>query len=220
MCASCERLGELALALRLPACRGLSPAPLRAAASGQRGRSALTMCRAPVCLCRCTAHCRDRLRVPTPDYSAPTLPDLLTSVSFLLKFALRHSAGASAGGSNGAMGEEKDGQKGRGDTAKAVYVHCNRGRSRSALVVICYLIARFGWTQGDALEFARAARKDITLGSRCLLSSPASPVSRAPACRTARVFSPHACVHWCQQAHTLAPFGRVSRRLRAAWVSA
>ena len=45
-----------------------------------------------------------------------------------------------------------------------MYVHCNRGRSRSGLVVICYLMARNGWAQGDAIQYTRAARKEITLG--------------------------------------------------------
>ena len=100
------------------------------------------------------------LRVPTPDYSAPTLIDLLIAVSYLLKFSLRATK---------CITEAAGGSGGRGSVCdavdrQAVYVHCNRGRSRSGLVVICYLIARNRWTQSDALEYARASRKDITLG--------------------------------------------------------
>ena len=95
------------------------------------------------------------LRVPTPDFSAPTLLDLLVAVVFLLKFALRAPA---AERESPGLGMDPRGY------GRAVYVHCNRGRSRSALVVICYLMARFGWQQGDAVEYVRAARAEITLG--------------------------------------------------------
>ena len=95
------------------------------------------------------------LRVPTPDFSAPTLLDLLVAVVFLLKFALGATA---AECESPGLGVDPGGH------GRAVYVHCNRGRSRSALVVICYLMARFGWQQGDAVEYVRAARAEITLG--------------------------------------------------------
>mmetsp|Transcript_28577 Transcript_28577/g.58084 ORF Transcript_28577/g.58084 Transcript_28577/m.58084 type:complete len:169 (+) Transcript_28577:265-771(+) len=75
------------------------------------------------------------LVIPTPDFSSPSLADLVAAVSFSL-----------AGG-NG-----------------SVYVHCNRGRSRSCIVVLCLLMAQYGLDSAQALAHVRRRRPQVTLG--------------------------------------------------------
>ena len=41
---------------------------------------------------------------------------------------------------------------------RTVFVHCRNGVSRSAMVVVAYLMARHGWTRDEALEEVRAKR--------------------------------------------------------------
>jgi protein-tyrosine phosphatase len=49
-------------------------------------------------------------------------------------------------------------QKQQGHT---VFVHCNAGASRSALVVVAYLMYAHGWERDRALEFARSRRPQL-----------------------------------------------------------
>ena len=51
-----------------------------------------------------------------------------------------------------------DGQRRAGRT---VFVHCRNGVSRSAMVVVAYLMARHGWTRDEALEMVRAKRPAV-----------------------------------------------------------
>ncbi|KAK0179804.1 hypothetical protein PV327_005521 [Microctonus hyperodae] len=44
-----------------------------------------------------------------------------------------------------------------------VYVHCKAGRTRSATLVGCYLIAKHGWTPEKVVEYMRSKREHILL---------------------------------------------------------
>lgn len=46
----------------------------------------------------------------------------------------------------------------------SVYVHCKAGRSRSATLVACYLIAQYDWSPEEAIEFIKEKRPHISLG--------------------------------------------------------
>lgn len=48
-----------------------------------------------------------------------------------------------------------------------VYVHCNAGRGRSAVVVLCYLMSTHGWTAEEAFEFVLAKRQIAKLTALC-----------------------------------------------------
>ena len=52
------------------------------------------------------------------------------------------------------------------DPAASVYVHCKAGRTRSATLVGCYLMNKYGWTPVKAVEFMREKRPHILLHSK------------------------------------------------------
>jgi atypical dual specificity phosphatase len=53
-----------------------------------------------------------------------------------------------------------------GDPDASVYVHCKAGRTRSATLVGCYLMNRYGWTPEKAVDFMREKRPHILLHSK------------------------------------------------------
>lgn len=67
----------------------------------------------------------EQLRIPTVDFTPPTLEDVERAVAFM----------------------QKQIAQGRG-----VYVHCKAGRARSGTVVLCYLISAKGMTPEQAQE--------------------------------------------------------------------
>lgn len=80
------------------------------------------------------------LLLPTPDFSSPSLPDLVSAALFML---------------------DEDRGSGQGGT---IYVHCNRGRSRSCIVTLCFLMAKYGMSGDTALSHVRKTRSQVTLG--------------------------------------------------------
>eukprot|EP00281_Chroomonas_sp_CCMP1168_P018299 CAMPEP_0206214572 /NCGR_PEP_ID=MMETSP0047_2-20121206/1740_1 /ASSEMBLY_ACC=CAM_ASM_000192 /TAXON_ID=195065 /ORGANISM="Chroomonas mesostigmatica_cf, Strain CCMP1168" /LENGTH=233 /DNA_ID=CAMNT_0053636823 /DNA_START=45 /DNA_END=743 /DNA_ORIENTATION=- len=91
------------------------------------------------------------LHLPTPDFSAPNMGDLITAVEFIFK----HTGSTLGGFQSGAKAGEKRG---------TVYVHCNRGRSRSCIVVACFLMALRCWPCNKAIDEIRKVRPEITMG--------------------------------------------------------
>ena len=77
----------------------------------------------------------DHLHIPTLDYTCPTLADLDRGVRYLLE---------------------------RTERGEKVYIHCKAGRTRSAAVTLCYLIAHYGLTIEEAFERLRRARRQVT----------------------------------------------------------
>ena len=73
------------------------------------------------------------LVMPTPDYSAVSLVDLRRGVDYL--HHEMHTKGNS------------------------VFVHCNAGKGRSTMVILCYLIRHHGMTPLEAYEHCRRRRK-------------------------------------------------------------
>lgn len=71
-------------------------------------------------------------QLPTPDFFAPSHRDVVEAVAFIRKCM----------------------QQGTG-----VYVHCNGGRGRSAVCVICYLIYEHDWSPDEAFRFVKGKRK-------------------------------------------------------------
>jgi atypical dual specificity phosphatase len=67
----------------------------------------------------------------TPDYAGPTQKSIRTGVQ-----AIERSL----------------------DSRNSAYVHCNAGRGRSAIVVICFLMKKHGWSASDAFEFVKKKR--------------------------------------------------------------
>lgn len=78
--------------------------------------------------------------LPTPDFFAPLDRDIMEAVIFIQRHA----------------------QRGVG-----VYVHCNAGRGRSAVCVICYLIWQHGIDAMEALAIVREHREIADLTSCC-----------------------------------------------------
>lgn len=76
----------------------------------------------------------EQLRIPTIDFTPPTLEDIESAVEFMN----RHIA---------------DG--------KTVYVHCKAGRARSATVVICWLIQNKKISAASAQQWIRKFRPHI-----------------------------------------------------------
>jgi len=72
--------------------------------------------------------------MPTVDFSPPSLADVQAAVAFMQR---KIAAG------------------------ETVYVHCKAGRARSATVVVCYLIARNGWTPAQAQQWIQQRRPQI-----------------------------------------------------------
>lgn len=54
------------------------------------------------------------------------------------------------------------------NTGHSVYVHCKAGRTRSATMVGCYLMAKHKWGPEKAINFIRSKREHILLRSRQL----------------------------------------------------
>lgn len=79
-------------------------------------------------------------QLPTADFFAPSQRDLVEAVAFIDRHA-------------------------RAGTG--VYVHCNGGRGRSAVAVICYLIYARGETADSAFALVRAARRIANLRALC-----------------------------------------------------
>ena len=79
------------------------------------------------------------LQLPTPDiFHAPSQENLDRGVAFINPF---------------------DG------SGKSVYVHCKAGRTRSATLVGCYLMAKHGWQAEEAVSFMKSRRKHVLLHS-------------------------------------------------------
>lgn len=76
----------------------------------------------------------------TPDFFAPSQRDILEAVTFI----------------------HANVQKG-----VSVYVHCNGGKGRSAVCVICYLIHKHGWSPEEAFEFVKGKRKIAKMKAWC-----------------------------------------------------
>lgn len=80
----------------------------------------------------------------TPDFFAPGLRDLVEAVAFI----------------------DSHVRAGRG-----VFVHCNGGKGRSSVCVICYLMYRAGFSAEDAFQFVRSKRKIAHLQAMCGIRS-------------------------------------------------
>lgn len=104
--------------------------------------------------------------LPTPDFSSPKMEDIVTAVSFMLRHAgaptegdvkvpVSKKEGDADGGSDGEV---------KGGKRSVVYVHCNRGRSRSCLVVACYLMACREISGKQAIDMIKSVRRDVFLG--------------------------------------------------------
>lgn len=49
--------------------------------------------------------------------------------------------------------------------SKSVYIHCKAGRSRSAVVVLCYVMKSYTLGAADAITFVKSKRPHIVLGT-------------------------------------------------------
>lgn len=47
------------------------------------------------------------------------------------------------------------------DSSECVFVHCKQGKSRSASVVIAYLMHKNGWSYQEAITFVKEKRKEV-----------------------------------------------------------
>ena len=78
------------------------------------------------------------LRIPTTDFNnAPTLEQINQSLEFISEM----------------------------DKSKSVYVHCKAGRSRSSVVVLCYVMSKYGHNVQNAIDFVKSKRHHVVLGS-------------------------------------------------------
>ena len=75
-----------------------------------------------------------QLRVPTVDFTHPTLASVEEAVTFIQKQA---------------------------DAGGLVYVHCKAGRARSATIVICWLIHAHGLSPAEAQTYLQERRKHV-----------------------------------------------------------
>lgn len=78
--------------------------------------------------------------LPTVDFNAPSLSDICNGVEWMKD----HTA-----------------------AGHSVYVHCNAGRGRSAVIVICYMMATTGCTSAEAYEMLAAKRRIAKLTALC-----------------------------------------------------
>jgi hypothetical protein len=78
--------------------------------------------------------------LPTVDFNAPSLSDIRNGVEWMKD----HTA-----------------------AGHSVYVHCNAGRGRSAVIVICYLMATTGCTSAEAYALLSAKRSIAKLTALC-----------------------------------------------------
>ena len=72
--------------------------------------------------------------MPTVDFTPPQLEDVRAAVNFI---------------------ERKT------EAGEAVYVHCKAGRARSATVVVCYLMKKYGWSAAEAQDWVQDRRPQI-----------------------------------------------------------
>jgi len=70
--------------------------------------------------------------LPTPDFFAPSQRDIVEAVNFI----------------NSCLHQ-----------GMSIYVHCNGGKGRSAVCVICYLIYVHDWSPDEAFKFVKGKRK-------------------------------------------------------------
>jgi len=80
----------------------------------------------------CVQDCRMLIRhLPTPDFFAPSRKDIVEAVNFIQSSI---------------------------NCGSSVFVHCNGGRGRSAVCVICYLVYARGWSPDEAFLFVKEKR--------------------------------------------------------------
>ncbi len=72
--------------------------------------------------------------MPTVDFTPPQLENVQAAVDFIKR---KTAAG------------------------ETVYVHCKAGRARSATVVICYLMQKYGWSAAEAQHWVQQRRPQI-----------------------------------------------------------
>lgn len=87
------------------------------------------------------------LKLPTPDYAAPSLESVERGVAFIEEQLQPSVIPTSSSSSSSAS---KNGR---------VFVHCNGGKGRSTTVVVAYLVKANQWTPKQALEYILARRK-------------------------------------------------------------
>ena len=81
------------------------------------------------------------LKIPTVDFNnAPTLDQIQTALTFIDDI----------------------------ESHKSVYVHCKAGRSRSSVVVLCYVMAKYGRNVKASIDMVKLKRPHIILGSEHL----------------------------------------------------
>jgi atypical dual specificity phosphatase len=97
----------------------------------------------------------EQLRLPTVDFTAPSLEQVQRGVTFIAEQLAR----------------------GRG-----VYVHCKAGRARSATVVLCWLVAARGMTPdaAQALILARRPHAHPQLARRAVVQQFCAALREAP----------------------------------------
>jgi atypical dual specificity phosphatase len=85
----------------------------------------------------CVQDCKMNVRhLPTPDFFAPSKRDIIEAVTFI-RSNIKHGS--------------------------SVYVHCNGGKGRSAVCVICYLIYERDWSPDEAFQYVKDKRKIASL---------------------------------------------------------
>jgi len=84
------------------------------------------------------------LLVPTPDYNPPKLGDVRDALDWTMR-----GAGAD-------LASDSGGDK---DNCGGVFIHCNAGRGRSAVMAICLLMRLKGWSSKEAFDFVRSKRR-------------------------------------------------------------
>lgn len=92
------------------------------------------------------------LQLSTTDiFEAPSQKKLEMGVDFINKFS----------GKNDKLQDNNYND----DTKESgtVYVHCKAGRTRSATLVGCYLITKYGWTPEEAVDYMKSKRRHILL---------------------------------------------------------
>lgn len=70
-------------------------------------------------------------QLPTPDFFAPTHRDIVEAVAFIRSYVRQ---------------------------GISVFVHCNGGKGRSAVCVICYLIYEHDWSPDEAFKYVKGRR--------------------------------------------------------------
>ena len=83
----------------------------------------------------------EHLKIPTVDFNnAPTVEQIQAALKFIDNI----------------------------EDSKSVYVHCKAGRSRSSVVVLCYVMAKYGHTVKTSIDMVKQKRPHIVLGSEHL----------------------------------------------------